>query len=144
RKRGSDEPFEAATAIEQQRTSIKAPDLLRQLRDNDGAYQVEALGMIKETHRFRSQPDYQMHAADLSIFRELKQHILHPRYDILKDFAVDLSPFPRPNVPYPLPPSFTAIDQPYRYDYQQAPNVLFTFDAAGNPTCENNNLAQRR
>merc|ERR1712178_212117 len=38
---------------------------------------------------------------------------------------------------YPLPPTLLQQDQPYRYEYQQAPYVVFTKDEHGNATTGN-------
>ncbi len=144
RKRDSDEPFTFVSPAEQQRTSIKAPALLRQLRDNEGMYQVQALGMIRETHHFRSQPDHQMHGGDLPLYREIRDHVLPPKYSSLQKFDIDLNPFTRGNAVYPLPPSMNAIDQPYQYKYRQAYGVVYKFDSAGNPTCETSHIGYKR
>ncbi|KAK4888431.1 tau 95 subunit of transcription factor TFIIIC [Elasticomyces elasticus] len=136
RKRGSDEPFTTYPFTDTQRTSVKAPDLLRQLRDNEDKYTTEALGMINETHRFRSQPDYQMHSSDVPLYRELRDHIAQPKYDNLKDFSIDLNPLARGGAVYPLPPTFNATEQPYQYKYEQAYAVKYKFSATGEPICE--------
>ncbi|KAK0795586.1 tau 95 subunit of transcription factor TFIIIC [Friedmanniomyces endolithicus] len=144
RKRGSDEPFAFVAPAEQQRTSIKAPALLRQLRDNEAIYQVQALGMIRETHRFRSQPDHQMHGGDLPLYREIRDHVLPPKYSSLQKFDIDLNPFTRGNAVYPLPPTMNAIDQPYQYKYRQAYGVVYKFDSEGNPICETSHIGYKR
>jgi len=144
RKRGSDEPFAFVDPAEQQRTSIKAPALLRQLRDNKAIYQVQALGMIRETHRFRSQPDHQMHGGDLPLYREIRDHVLPPKYSSLQNFDIDLNPFTRGNAVYPLPPTMNAIDQPYQYKYRQAYGVVYKFDSEGNPVCETSHIGYKR
>lgn len=52
RKRGSEEPFTADPAAENERRTAK--DRLRSLRDNVGKYHVEAVGMVDRAHVFRS------------------------------------------------------------------------------------------
>ncbi|KAK0832881.1 tau 95 subunit of transcription factor TFIIIC [Friedmanniomyces endolithicus] len=144
RKRDSEEPFTFVSPTEQQRTSIKAPALLRQLRDNEDVYQVQALGMIRETHRFRSQPDHQMHGGDLPLYREIRDHVLPSKYSSLEKFDIDLNPFTRGNAIYPLPPTMNAIDQPYQYKYRQAYGVVYKFDPEGNPICETSHMGYKR
>lgn len=94
------------------------------MRDAEGAYSIKPVGMIQETHKFRSQPDFQMHTNELSIISELRDHVLDPSYNALKKLRVDMKPGP-PNVTaFPLPPNLIPVDQPYRYEYQQADVAL--------------------
>lgn len=54
RKRGSDEPFQdnhdpdPADGL-----PVTAPALIQRLRDNEGSYNIEPVGLINEGHRFR-------------------------------------------------------------------------------------------
>lgn len=131
RKRGTDDAFEhhdSTTAS----TSITAPDLLRRLRDNENDYVIEPVSMVRETHRFRNLPDFQIKAGDVPIYQELNAHVLRPRWSDLKDFHLDTT-VGLPIMPsFPGPPSFAATGQPYRYEYQQAAGVRFQRDEAGN------------
>lgn len=133
RKRGSDDSFEQHdSSVELAPTSITAPDLLRRIRDNESDYVIEPIGMVRETHRFRSLPDFQIKASDVPIFEELNAHVLHPRWKKLKGFSLDQT-VGLPTMPsFPGPPSFVASGQPYRYEYQQAAGVRFRRDEAGN------------
>lgn len=137
RKRGSDGPFTTPSPPELHSNSIKAPQLLQRLRDNQSVYSLQPLGTIQETHRFRSQPDFQMHTGDLSSMAELKDHATEANYDILKRFRVDLRPGSRDITAFPLPATFTPNDQPYRYEYQQAPDIVFKADDNGNMISRN-------
>lgn len=58
RRRGSDSPFDQGTEVrvsgERARPMLKgAQYLFRSMRDNTKSYQVEAVGIINQTHRFR-------------------------------------------------------------------------------------------
>ncbi|KAK3679898.1 tau 95 subunit of transcription factor TFIIIC [Recurvomyces mirabilis] len=144
RKRGSVDPFEPAPLAEANETSIKAPDLLRRLRDHDDSYELEALGVISETHRFRGQPDFQMHTRDIPIMREVESHLLTSKYEDFKKFKVDLTPGRSANDMLPLPPNLHMLDQPYRYEYQQANDVKYLFNAQGTPIAINTNAYSNR
>lgn len=139
RKRGSDEPFQPASSSKSSKKLSEAPDLLRRVRDNESAYTIEPVGMIEQTHRFRSQPDYQMYGGDHPIMAGLRDHVLKGRYEELKKFRVDLRPRARDASAFPFPPTILQSQQPYRYEYQQAPNVVFTRDEHGNAVAENTN-----
>ena len=123
RKRGSDEPFAPAPLSELSNKSIKAPDLLRRLRSNEESYSIKPVGIIEETHKFRSQPDFQMHTSDVPIMAALRDHAMKPSYDALKKLKVDLRPGSRDATAFPLPPSLVPMDQPFRYEYQQVADV---------------------
>lgn len=58
RRRGSDSPFDGGTEVrvsgERARPMLEdAQYLFRSMRDNTKSYQVEAVGTIDQTHRFR-------------------------------------------------------------------------------------------
>ena len=133
RKRGSDEPFSSPEQPEtQQLTSVTGPQLLDRLRDNEGKYQIEPVGILRETHRFRALPDFQMRSGGLPVMQKLRDHVLTPSYDRLSKFSIDLSSSTYDgDLGYPAPPRFTSFDMPHKYEYQQAPGVVFVQDEDG-------------
>ncbi|KAI7207016.1 hypothetical protein KC365_g16798, partial [Hortaea werneckii] len=138
RKRGSSEPYMPATPSETApRTPCKAPDLLRRLQDNEDDYSFDPVGVIEETHRFRSQPDFQLHSASLPISQQVHDHLTQPKYSALEKLRLDLRAGAKDANAFPLPPTLLQQDQPYRYEYQQAPYVVFTKDEHGNATTGN-------
>ncbi|KAI7337966.1 hypothetical protein KC315_g1986 [Hortaea werneckii] len=138
RKRGSSEPYMPATPSETvPRTPSKAPDLLRRLQDNEDDYSFDPVGVIEETHRFRSQPDFQLHSASLPISQQVHDHLTQPKYSALEKLRLDLRAGAKDANAFPLPPTLLQQDQPYRYEYQQAPYVVFTKDEHGNATTGN-------
>jgi general transcription factor 3C polypeptide 5 (transcription factor C subunit 1) len=52
-------------------------DLLRRLRDNMTKYKVEALGIIKSTHRYRGLSDFQFITSDFPFLANVADHLLH-------------------------------------------------------------------
>lgn len=131
RKRGSDDPYQDAPHVERTRESITAPDLLRRLRDTEGTYQVQAVGVLRETHRFRTLPDFQLRNDDLPIMRKVRENILKPDYKKFQDFRIDLTAGNHGITAYPGPPVFTSFDMPHKYEYQQASGVVYVEDAQG-------------
>ncbi|KAK5134773.1 hypothetical protein LTR08_006148 [Meristemomyces frigidus] len=144
RKRGSNDPFTVASPSRLHGKTIRTPELLRRLRDNENAYSIQPIGVIHETHRFRDQVDYQMHTSDFPIMTEVRDHALNPSYNSLKKLRVDLRPGTQGITEFPLPPTLTTHGQPYRYEYQQAQDVIFSLDADGNATSGNRSAGQRK
>jgi general transcription factor 3C polypeptide 5 (transcription factor C subunit 1) len=107
RKRGSDGPFEGSLNQESNdRSSITAQELLQRLRDNEGNYDIQLVGIIKDTHRFSGLPDFQVRADDVPIMRELRDHAMQPDYDRLKAFNINFNPDINASALFPGPPSF--------------------------------------
>jgi general transcription factor 3C polypeptide 5 (transcription factor C subunit 1) len=144
RKRGSNEPFTSPSPPETPNSNITAPDLVRRLRDNEGQYSITPVGLISETHRFRSQPDFQLRAADMPITEELRKHLGSPTYHTLKDFNMNLAPKASGNFSFPLAPSLTYWEQPIKYDYRQAPDIVYLFDEEGQPVSVNPRTLPKR
>ncbi|KAF2725202.1 hypothetical protein K431DRAFT_260783 [Polychaeton citri CBS 116435] len=134
RKRGSDEAFAEPPQAPKRNDSITAPELLHRLRENASRLAIAPVGMIKETHRFRSIPDFQLQHGELPVMHEIKRHILPPSYDSLSKFHVDTVPFSTTATTFPAPPRFTTTEQPYYYNYQQSAFVKFDVDETGQPT----------
>lgn len=143
RKRGTNDPF-IEEDPKDQGDSITAPDIVNHLRDNDSNYTIEPVGIISETHRFRGLPDFQVRSSELPIMREIRDHGMELNYDILTKFNVPLTPNAEGIDAFPPPPNFMNLDQPYRYDYQQATGLIFKTDAAGNPVTENTTAPAKR
>lgn len=144
RKRGTDEPFEHHPEQGQENSNVTAPDLLQRLRDNHDNYTIEALGMLRETHRFRTLADFQLRNADLPIMRELRSHVMTTDYNRLKDFHINLSRDAPISTAFPGPPQFVSADLPFKYEYEQATGVVFLRDESGNLTSKNTSAAPRR
>jgi general transcription factor 3C polypeptide 5 (transcription factor C subunit 1) len=84
------------------------------------------IGTVDETHRFRTLPDFQLRSSDQPIMGVLRNNIMQPDYDKLRNFRMDLTGGAGGAEPvaFPPPPSFAQIDIPHRYEYQQAPGVV--------------------
>lgn len=90
RKRSSTEPYSSidGQGVNPTRSRVTATELLRRMRDNMENIQINAVGTITDTHRFRDLPDFQIQGGEAAIMRELQAHIMDPEYDKLSDFRV--------------------------------------------------------
>lgn len=136
RKRGSDGPYVTASDQAVNANSITSLDLLDRLRDNSQNYMMEVIGTVDETHRFRTLPDFQLRSSDQPIMGFLRNKILQPDYDKLRNFSMD-STSGVDAIAFPAPPSFAHIDIPHRYEYQQAPGVVVIPGEDGKLTAKN-------
>ncbi|KAJ9316621.1 hypothetical protein DTO271D3_3128 [Paecilomyces variotii] len=141
RKRGSEEPFTADPAAENERRTAK--DRLRSLRDNVGKYHVEAVGMVDRTHVFRNMPDYVYSTTGSAFTQKFKEHILPFDYEKMKEFDLDMSRGAGSNLDIIPPPSFSHGDVPFNYMYRQNPTVKQSIDTSGKVTTVNTQQAPK-
>jgi general transcription factor 3C polypeptide 5 (transcription factor C subunit 1) len=91
RKRGSDEPFSGDTGtnvsdamtLASQHTivgSVGRRDppkrILRKLQDNPNRYQAEAVGVIRDSHRYRGLADFQFATSNTLFLKNVAEHLL--------------------------------------------------------------------
>lgn len=143
RKRGSSEPFceypnateDAALLADQlPESSLKRNDassLLRCIKDNPETYNIEAIGEIDRTHRFRGMPDFVLSTANAPFMQKMKQHILPFDYEKMKGFQFDLSRDFEPDAEIIPPPSWSHDQYPFNYSYHQNPAVKKVIDQFG-------------
>ncbi|KAL1850289.1 tau 95 subunit of transcription factor TFIIIC [Paecilomyces lecythidis] len=141
RKRGSDDPFTMDPTAENERRTAK--DRLRSLRDNEGKYHVEAVGMVERTHVFRSMPDYAYSTTRSAFTQKFKEHILPFDYEKMKEFDLDLSRGTGSNLDIIPPPSFSHGDVPLNYMYRQNPTVKQSVDTSGKVSTVNTQQAPK-
>lgn len=106
RKRGSNEPYVESSTGENDTGTTTATDLVRRVRDNADRYTIEPMGIISNTHRFQTLPDFQVRAAEVPIMRELREHAILPDYERLKSFNISASSLSDGIASFPGPPSF--------------------------------------
>lgn len=146
RKRGSDEPYEYYSDDQQaeHQGPLDGKQLLQRLRDNEAKYKVQPVGLIREAHRFRSLPDFQMKTRDHSIMNGVANHLLNPSCSTIKNFDLDVSAgFPE-NSGIIAPPTFIHYPQPMNYIYQQNPAISVIVDESGNKTTFNSQAPRKR
>lgn len=106
RKRGSNEPFsgdldlgeaERESSSSSQVCSIGRQDrpasLLRKLRDNVGKYEAEAVGSIKESHRYRGLADFQFAVEGFPTVQNIAEHLMPMQGELLFVFLLHMGSF---------------------------------------------------
>jgi general transcription factor 3C polypeptide 5 (transcription factor C subunit 1) len=87
RKRGSDHPFEfhgdkdeASESDTEHATTIPmtAEQLRRRLVDNMDTYTTQPVATIKQTHRFRALPDFQLRAGSQPVMKQIGKTLVNP------------------------------------------------------------------
>ncbi|KAF2140143.1 uncharacterized protein K452DRAFT_273702 [Aplosporella prunicola CBS 121167] len=139
RKRGSDDPWTADPLLADATSHTDPSILLRSLRDNPDGYGVELVGHARETHRFRSLPDFQYATSASPLAHMLRENLLPFEYSKLKHFNLDDRRENGIGGDVGPSPQFTNVDVPFNYVYRQNPAVKYAKDAEGqamlyNPT----------
>ncbi|KAI1800565.1 RNA polymerase III transcription factor IIIC subunit-domain-containing protein [Daldinia bambusicola] len=144
RKRGSNEPFSGDVDISDGTTATSGADqvssqarrdlpksILRKMQDNPEDYQVEAVGNIHATHRYRGLADFQFANTNPSFLRNIAEHMLPMKVSTLRriKFAPGVSTGPGQEI-IP-PPHFTDRVIGFNYNYEQNPNTKVEGDEAG-------------
>lgn len=119
--------------------------LLQSLRDNPKKYDVDVVGIVRETHRFRNLPDFAFSTYDSSLVKQITEHVTPFDYTKIKGFHLDKSrAMPQNEVLIP-PPTFSDYKQPvpFNYGYLQNAGVRVTVDEEGKLTSVNSQAAPR-
>ncbi|KAI5461616.1 RNA polymerase III transcription factor IIIC subunit-domain-containing protein [Mariannaea sp. PMI_226] len=141
RKRGTDGPWEGDIEVAEpeaqasgehkvhSRSRLDDPTVLRRkLQDNAENYQVEPVGLIKHTHRFRGLADFYWHMPKSSFAQRYVDQVLPGDVESLKEFKFVPGVDTGPNVDVLPPPIFTHMSLPFNYQYSQNPYVRATED----------------
>ncbi|POR31041.1 Transcription factor tau subunit sfc1 [Tolypocladium paradoxum] len=102
--------------------------LRRKLADNVDKYQVEAVGTIKHTHRFRGLADFYWDMSKSSFAQRYTHQVLPGDVQQMKNFKFIPGTDAGPNVDIIPPPLFTHMSLPFNYNYSQNPYVRTTED----------------
>ena len=88
RKRGSNDPFEyqgeGREVLDEDAEDapiappLTAEQLRRRLIDNTDAYTVQPVATIKQTHRFRALPDFQLQAGSQPVMDQIGKSLVNP------------------------------------------------------------------
>ena len=87
RKRGSNDPFEFQgdqREISENDTErelsipLTAEQLRRRLADNTDTYTTQPVATIKQTHRFRALPDFQLRAGSQPVMKQIGKSLVNP------------------------------------------------------------------
>ncbi|KXX72957.1 Transcription factor tau subunit sfc1 [Madurella mycetomatis] len=152
RKRGSDGPWEGeiepAASGEDGLTSPSvfsrdrhdAPRLLRRkLQDNVGKYQVEPIGIINNTHRYRGLADFQYALGESKFMSKFVEKVLPGDVAKLKEFTIQPGIESGTNIDLVPPPYFTPMTLPFGYNYAQNPH---TKELSPNPSDGSGNISE--
>ncbi|KAF6218984.1 hypothetical protein HO133_005528 [Letharia lupina] len=137
RRRGAGGPYHEGVEIEMlgERGAPMVMDaqyLFRSMHDNPKSYQVEAIGTVHQTHRFRGMPDFVTSTENMPLTKKFREHILPIDYEKMKGFKFDMSKGVKPNTEIIPPPSWTHFTLPFNYSYRQNPCVKRVVDHLGN------------
>lgn len=144
RKRGSNGPFipEAEFANSAAKdtalpSTLDTKSVFRSLHDNPDRYTVEVVGHLKDTHRFRSMPDYQYATSTNTLITKFRDTLMSRDYENIKNFKVDgVKGLPKTQ-DIGAPPFFSINRQPYNYNYRQNAYVKLVTDEHGQVTTVN-------
>ncbi|KAG9557468.1 hypothetical protein KCU71_g11030, partial [Aureobasidium melanogenum] len=154
RKRDSDDPFEnhddrqessngdtegTATSI-----PVTAEQLRRRLVDNKDAYTIQPVATIKQTHRFRALPDFQLRAGSQPVMHQIGKGLINPTISSIKNFKVDMTPGRPADEELIAPPNFTSFEQSLNYLYKQNPGVTHVTDEKGRVKTVNTQAPKKR
>ncbi|KAF4990400.1 hypothetical protein FGRMN_8535 [Fusarium graminum] len=141
RKRGTNGPWEGDIEVadaedqspENEGVSSYArlddPKILRRkLADNEDDYQVEAVGVIRNTHRFRGLSNFYWDMTKSEFAQRYVDQVLPGDVDKMKGFKFLPGTDKGPNVDILPPPIFTHMSIPFNYQYSQNPYVRATED----------------
>ncbi|KAI0376549.1 hypothetical protein F5Y04DRAFT_209826 [Hypomontagnella monticulosa] len=150
RKRGSTEPFKdhvdtadeaIPTSDANEVSSVARRDrprsVLRKMQDNVENYQVEAVGHVRDTHRYRGLADFQFANTSDSFLTGTAKHILPMKVSKLRDIRFDPGVKIGPNQEIIPPPHFTDRVIGFNYNYEQNPNTKVEGDEVGKPKLVN-------
>ncbi|KAK4199929.1 putative transcription factor tau subunit sfc1 [Triangularia verruculosa] len=132
RKRGTDGPWEGevlppsdSSAPEvQSRDRLDLPRVIRRkLQDNVGAYTVEPVGIINNTHRYRGLADFQYSLSHSKFMNKFVQNVLPGDISKLKNFTLTPGIETGKDIDLIPPPYFTPMSLPFSYGYNQNPHT---------------------
>ncbi|KAK5631167.1 hypothetical protein RRF57_006882 [Xylaria bambusicola] len=139
RKRGSDEPFSGeydildSTTLNSQTSTVSSVSrhdrpraILRSLQDNPDQYEVEAVGMVRDSHRYRGLADFQFANTDAPFLQNVAEHLLPLDCMIqkLRQFKLGEGIATSPGLEIVPPPHFTDKVIGFNYNYEQNPGII--------------------
>jgi len=120
RKRGSDDPFVPDSADSPVRKD--ANYLIQSLQDNTSKYTIEPLGIIQNTHIWRTMPDFVYSTRGSSFLDNLRTKILPQKYALMNEWSLPRT-YGLADTETVAPPVFSTQGLPHNYTYRQNPAV---------------------
>ncbi|KAI1117261.1 hypothetical protein F5Y14DRAFT_403762 [Nemania sp. NC0429] len=137
RKRGSNSPFSgdpeslAAATIASQTNAVSSVarqdrprKILRRLQDNPSQYHAEAVGMIRDSHRYRGLADFQFANTNMPFLRNVAEHLLPLDVSKLRQFKLEEGVATNTSLEIIPPPHFTDKVIGFNYNYEQNPGII--------------------
>ena len=113
------------------------------MRDNPRNCEVEAIGSIEQTHRFRNLPDFAQSSFGSPFMQKMKDTILPFEYSKMTEFKLDKTRGVRANAEIIPPPAWSPLTIPFNYSYRQNPGVKSLTDEWGNIVTRNMHAAPK-
>ncbi|KAI1768684.1 hypothetical protein GGR53DRAFT_347332 [Hypoxylon sp. FL1150] len=135
RKRGSNEPYagdlhipdKVAVTETDEVSSVGRYDtpksILRKMQDNVDDYQIEAVGGVQDTHRYRGLADFQFSNTNSSFLTNIAEHLLPMQVSKLREVKFTPGVATGPGQEIIPPPHFTDKVIGFNYNYEQNPNI---------------------
>lgn len=135
RKRGSNEPYVGDFHVPDGVTitgtdevsSVSRRDtpksILRKMQDNVDDYQIEAVGGVQDTHRYRGLADFQFANTSSSFLTNIAEHLLPMQVSKLREVRFTSGVATDPGQEIIPPPHFTDKVIGFNYNYEQNPNI---------------------
>ncbi|KAI1414310.1 hypothetical protein F5Y13DRAFT_19548 [Hypoxylon sp. FL1857] len=144
RKRGSNDPFTGdvdttnGTAVTSEADEISSvgrrdmpKSILRKMQDNLDDYQVEAVGYIHDTHRYRGLADFQCANMSDTFLTRTAERLLPMKVSKLREIKLAPGVAAGPGQEIIPPPHFTDRVIGFNYNYEQNPNTKIEGDEGG-------------
>lgn len=145
RKRGSDDPFTddvditngaEATSADGKVSSASRRDrpksILRKMQDNLDDYEIDAVGKVEDTHRYRGLSDFQFANVKSSFLTKTAENLLPMKVSNLREIKFAPGVITEPKQEIVPPPHFTDRIIGFNYNYEQNPNTKVEGDDTGN------------
>ena len=139
RKRGTDAPYVEDPYYATKQT-LAAEDVLKRLQDNPEKYQIEAVGHVNETHRFRAMSDFVNSPSGIPLINRRKSQSQPVNVEKMQDFENTRTK----NALMSSARQLNLHSQPFNYFYRQNPTVRVKHDSiTGQATLHNTQQFER-
>ncbi|PVH77150.1 hypothetical protein DL98DRAFT_573931 [Cadophora sp. DSE1049] len=157
RKRGSQDPYEfsngpgttsnPAAPPPEVISSVSRMDepsqILRKMKDNANNYKVEAVGEIRQSHRYRGMSDFHQSTSNTEFIPKFKDTVLTGRIEDIRRFKLDERRGWKPNEDIVPPPIMSSHALPFNWGWHQAVHLTQEQDNEGNRVLVNHSKPEK-